>query len=102
MAAPHEHGTFFGGGGYDRNIGSTGFTNSTATTAADGTFHDLPLGVCANGAFSSFTDTQFITLIMPDGSAPVYAARHLLRRGNPLVPRHSTTAFPISPLRGET
>jgi hypothetical protein len=70
MAAPHEHGTFFGGGGYDRNIGPTGFTNSTATTAADGTFHDLPLGVCANGAFSSLTDTRIITLIMPDGSAP--------------------------------
>jgi hypothetical protein len=37
---PHEHGTFCGGGGYDRNIGPTGFTNSTATTAADGTFHE--------------------------------------------------------------
>jgi hypothetical protein len=68
---PHEHGSFFGGGLYDKNIGPTGFTNSTtATTAADGTFHDVPLGICTNGAFSSLTDTQFITIIMPDGSAP--------------------------------
>ena len=67
---PHEHGTSFTGGGYDNNIGPTGFTNSTATTAADGTFHDVPFGVSANGAFSSVTATQFITIIMPDGSAP--------------------------------
>jgi hypothetical protein len=67
---PHEHGVFFGGGGYDNNIGPTGFANSTLTTAADGTFHDVPLGVCANGAFSSLSDAQFITIIMPDGSAP--------------------------------
>ena len=53
-----------------RNIGPTGFTNSTVTTAADGTFHDVPLGGCANGAFSSLPDTQFMTIIMPDGSAP--------------------------------
>jgi len=57
-------------GWLDRNIGPTGFTNSTATTATDGTFHDVPLGGCANGAFSSLPDTQFITIIMPDGSAP--------------------------------
>jgi len=67
---PPELGTFFNESGYDRNIGPTGFTNSTATTAADGTFHDAPLGGCANGAFSSLPDTQFITIIMPDGSAP--------------------------------
>src|ERR1700735_5496913 len=68
---PHEHGSFFGGGLYDKKIGPTGFTNSTtAPTAADGTFHDVPLGICTNGAFSSLTDTQFITIIMPDGSAP--------------------------------
>jgi hypothetical protein len=67
---PHEHGTSFTGSPYDNNIGPTGFTNSTATTAADGTFHDVPFGVCANGAFSSVTATQFITMILPDGSAP--------------------------------
>ncbi len=67
---PHEHGIGFGGSGYDNNIGPTGFTNSTLTTAADGTFHDVPFGACANGAFSSVTATQFITIIMPDGSAP--------------------------------
>jgi hypothetical protein len=67
---PHEHGTSFGGSPYDNPIGPSGFTNSTATTAADGTFHDVPFGVCANGAFSSLTATQFITMIMPDGSAP--------------------------------
>jgi hypothetical protein len=48
---PHEHGTFFGGSGYDKNIGPTGFTNSTATTAADGTFHDVPFGICARRLF---------------------------------------------------
>jgi hypothetical protein len=67
---PHEHGTRFSGSPYDSNIGPSGFTNSTATTAADGTFHDVPFGVCANGVFSSLTATQFITMIMPDGSAP--------------------------------
>lgn len=45
-------------------------SNSTATTAADGTFHDVPFGVCGNGAFPNVTATQFITIIMPDGSAP--------------------------------
>jgi hypothetical protein len=67
---PHEKGTSFGGKPYDSNIGPTGFTNSTLTTTAEGTFHDVPFGACANGAFSSFTRTQTITMILPDGSAP--------------------------------
>lgn len=67
---PHETGTSFGGKPIDSNIGPTGFTNSTATTNADGIFHDVPFGACANGAFTSFTATQNITMILPDGSAP--------------------------------
>lgn len=68
---PHENGTFFTGGTYDNNIGPvSGYPTSSATTASDGTFHDVPFGGCANGAFSSFTATQNITIIMPDGSSP--------------------------------
>ena len=68
---PHEKGILFDGTGYDNNIGPvTGYPTSSQNTAADGTFHDVPLGVCANLPFSSLTDTQYITIVMPDGSAP--------------------------------
>ncbi len=70
---PHENGTFFTGGGYDNNIGPVkGYPTSSATTAADGTFHDVPLGICQSLPIGSagLTDVQHITIIMPDGSAP--------------------------------
>jgi hypothetical protein len=68
---PHENGTGFGGASYSNNIGPvSGYPTSSATTASDGTFHDVPFGGCANGAFSSFTATQNITIIMPNGSSP--------------------------------
>jgi len=70
---PHENGTFFTGGGYDGNIGPvTGYPTSSATTAADGTFHDVPFGICQSLPISSpgLTATQHITIIMPDGSVP--------------------------------
>ena len=67
---PYEQGTGFSGQPYSGNIGPSGFTNSTLTTAADGTFHDVPFGACANGAFSVATNTQNISMIMPDGSTP--------------------------------
>ena len=66
---PSEQGTDAGGQLYSGNIGPSGFTNSTLT-AADGTFHDVPFGICANRAFSSATITQNISIVMPDGSTP--------------------------------
>jgi hypothetical protein len=68
---PHENGTFFTGGSYDSNIGPvTGYPTSSATTAADGTFHDVPLGICQSLPIAGLTAVQHITIIMPDGSAP--------------------------------
>ena len=68
---PHETGTFFTGGTYDGNIGPVaGYPTSSATTGSDGSFHDVPFGGCATGAFTSFTATQNITIIMPNGSSP--------------------------------
>ena len=66
---PHEKGTLFSGMPYHR-YRSNWFQNSTKNTA-DGTFHDVPFGVCANGTFSVLpTSTQNITMIMPDGLTP--------------------------------
>lgn len=70
---PHEKGTFFTGGSFDQNIGPVqGYPTSSATTAPDGTFHDVPLGACSAYPISSpgLTSTQNITIIMPDGSTP--------------------------------
>ena len=78
---PHEKGIGFGGSPYDKNIGPSGFTNSTATTAADGTFHDVPFGVCGNGAFTSVSATQNITMIMPDGSTPAVRSQSFTATG---------------------
>ena len=78
---PHEKGTLFSGTPYDNNIGPTGFKNSTKNTAADGTFHDVPFGVCANGTFSSVTSTQNITMIMPDGSTPAVRSQTFTATG---------------------
>jgi hypothetical protein len=78
---PYEQGVGFSGSPYSGNIGPTGFTNSTLTTAADGTFHDVPFGVCANGAFSSATNTQNITMVMPDGSTPAVRSQTFTATG---------------------
>jgi hypothetical protein len=70
---PHEKGTLFGGTAFDNNIGPVqGYPTSGATTASDGTFHDVPLGACQSVPISSpgVTATQNITIIMPDKSAP--------------------------------
>ena len=70
---PHEKGTLFSGAPYDNNIGPvSGYPTSSATTASDGTFYDVPLGVCASGTFSSLTATQNITMIIGSNS---YAVR---------------------------
>lgn len=68
---PHEQGTNFGGDLYDSNIGPvTGYPTSSATTAADGTFHDVPFGVCFQNSFTA-TATQNITMIVGATSYPV-------------------------------
>jgi hypothetical protein len=33
---------------------------SSATTASDGTFHDVPFGLCSDGPFSNLTQLQII------------------------------------------
>ncbi len=72
---PHETGTLFTGESIDNNIGPVaGYPTSSATTASDGTFHDVPFGYCQNLPISNpgKTATQNITIIRPDGvSSPV-------------------------------
>ena len=70
---PHEKGTLFDGTPFDNNIGPVqGYPTSSATTASDGTFHDVPFGYCQNLPISNpgLTATQNITIIMPDGTTP--------------------------------
>lgn len=70
---PHEQGTHFDGSPLNSNIGpKSGYPTSSATTAADGTFHDVPFGACANTTFSSLSATQNITMILGTTS---YAVR---------------------------
>ena len=79
---PYESGTSFGGKKYSNPIGSvSGFPTSGLYTASDGTFHDVPAGVCATGAFSSVTATQNITMVMPDGSSPAVRSQTLTVTG---------------------
>jgi len=69
---PHEQGIFFTGGAYNGNIGPVpNFPSSGATTAADGTFHDVPFGTCAQFTFSTLTATQNITMILGTTAYPV-------------------------------
>lgn len=50
---PHESGTSFFGNLYDTNIGPvTGYPTSALTTASDGTYHDVPFGVCVDTTFN--------------------------------------------------
>jgi hypothetical protein len=68
---PHEQGIGFLGGAVNGNIGPVpGYPTSGATTAADGTFHDVPFGTCAQFTFSR-TATQNITMILGTTSYPV-------------------------------
>jgi len=66
---PHEKGTFFLGGSVDSDIGpAPGYPTSSKTTAADGTFHDVPFGSCSLFPISlpGRTATQNITIIVPN------------------------------------
>jgi hypothetical protein len=69
---PHETGTFFTGGSFDGNIGPvSGYPTSSATTASDGTFHDVPLGVCSAFPISSpgVTASQTISMVLAGGTS---------------------------------
>lgn len=85
---PHEKGTLFSGSAYDNNIGPvSGYPTSGLTTAADGTFHDVPFGACSSGTFSSLTGTQNITMIVGSNS---YAVRSQNWTVTGTTPGHGT------------
>ena len=68
---PHESGIFFTGGTFDNNIGPVpGYPTSSEKTAVDGTFHDVPVGVCSPVPISNpgVTATQNIKMIGPSGT----------------------------------
>lgn len=69
---PHETGTYFDGSPLNSDIGpAAGYPTSSQTTASDGTFHDVPFGVCSSLPLSNpgLTATQNITVVMPGGSS---------------------------------
>ena len=69
---PHETGTFFTGGNFDSDIGPVAeYPTSSKNTATDGTFHDVPFGVCSPLPISDpgLTSTQNITIIMSNGTS---------------------------------
>lgn len=70
---PHEKGTLFDGTAYDNNVGPvSGYPTSGATTASDGTFHDVPFGYCQNTPINTAkTATQNLTIIIGTKSYPV-------------------------------
>jgi hypothetical protein len=75
---PHETGTFFTGGSFDNNIGPvSGYPTSGATTASDGTFHDVPVGICRAFPISNpgLTATQTITMIVGGTGGTSYEVR---------------------------
>lgn len=66
---PHEKGNLFKGEPADSNIGPVpGYPTSGQTTAPDGTFHDVPYGLCSAFPISlpGRTATQNITMIVPN------------------------------------
>ncbi len=76
IMTPHEQGTLFKGDPFDNDIGPvTGFPTSSKTTAADGTFHDVPFGDCSKFPISlpGNTATQNITMII--SNQPPYLVR---------------------------
>jgi hypothetical protein len=71
---PHEDGVLFTGSAFNNNIGPvTGYPTSSMNTAADGTFHDVPFGVCSNLPISDpgLTATQNITILWNGETYPV-------------------------------
>ena len=71
---PHEQGYLYSGAPVNANIGPiTGYPTSSATTASDGTFHDVPEGYCQNLPIDSpfVTASQNITMIVGSTSYSV-------------------------------
>jgi hypothetical protein len=62
---PYEAVQFATGGSKSGNIGPTQNSNSSLTTASDGTFHDVPLGACTTGVFSNANELQVIYINFP-------------------------------------
>jgi hypothetical protein len=67
---PHETGRFMTGGTYSNNIGPTHISDTSEYTAANGTFHDAPVGTCGNFTFSG-TITQNIQILIGSASYSV-------------------------------
>ena len=71
---PYETGTLFTGQTFKNNVGPiAGYPTSSATTASDGTFHDVPFGYCQNLPISNpgLTATQNLTMLINQTSYPV-------------------------------
>lgn len=69
---PHENGTFSDGTPFESDIGpKAGYPTSAKFTASDGSFHDVPLGLCLSVPISEpgRTSTQNITIIVPGGTS---------------------------------
>jgi hypothetical protein len=90
---PHEKGTFFTGGNFDSNIGPVkDYPTSSMNTASDGTFHDVPFGLCNPTPINMpLTATQNITMILPSGTAyPVRSQSFSLSAPNATSFGHGT------------
>jgi hypothetical protein len=72
---PEEHVVFWDGTTKDGPIGPTYISTTSATTRADGTFDDAPVGVCKAVPFTTaLTTSQDIKILTSSGST--YTVRH--------------------------
>ena len=75
---------FYDGTQYHGDVGPVaGYNNSAQYAANDGTFHDVPLGVCGNVSFSGLTDYQAIS---------VYIGNHRMKCAPPRGSWHRVQA----------
>lgn len=81
LMIPYEEVTFYGNDGVQENSKSgdigpdTGYSDSALYAADDGTFHDVPVGTCANGGFSDAGASQTIFIDIGDNSYEVRSQR---------------------------
>jgi hypothetical protein len=66
---PYETGTSFLGNTLNNNIGPSRISTTSQNTAADGTFHDAPFGVCGTLPMST-TKTASQTIAMKINGTP--------------------------------
>jgi hypothetical protein len=72
---PKEHVVFWDGTTKDGPIGPTYVSTTSATTRADGTFDDAPVGACKAFPFTTaLTTSQDISTLTSDGTT--YSVRH--------------------------